>query len=147
MAFDMNGKALVSRCTGTIKATVDGVMTDFSKNLLCWYRSDGTKSLYFIQAADTTRYKSFNINIQQEGGKYSVPGTAGAPGFAYIDGNAPFAFPKNAESIPLEVTNFAPAGAGLKVTFSPGEVFSQPGGKGAGPKVITDGSIDIAISL
>jgi hypothetical protein len=76
----------------------------------------------------------------------SVPGSALAPGFGYLQGNATFAFPANAESIPLTVAKFAAAGAGLQATFSPGAVYSQPGAKGNGPVAITDGTIDIVIT-
>jgi hypothetical protein len=75
-----------------------------------------------------------------------VPGNAAAPGFSYIAGAAPLAFPLNADSIPVTVTKFAAAGAGLQATFSPGAVYSQPGGKGNGPVAITDGTIDIVIT-
>jgi hypothetical protein len=145
-AYDMTGKPLISKCTGSVKATVDGTALDFSTNLVCWYKSNGTKSQYFVQAQDASKTKSFNVNILQQGGMYSVPGNALAPGFSYIEGNSPFAFPKNADSIPVMVTKFLPAGGGLAGTFSPGEVYSQPGGKGAGPHTITGGTIDIVIT-
>ena len=37
-------------------------------------------------------------------------------------------------------------GAGLQATFSPGGLYTQPGGKGVGPRTFTDGSVDIVVS-
>jgi hypothetical protein len=134
-----------TKCTGTLKATVDGTMIDFSNHLNCWFKSDGTKSQYFVAGQDSTGNKTINLTILGEGTTYTVPGNAIAPGFGYLENNTAFAFPKDATNITVTVTKLAAAGAGLQATFSPGELYTQPGGKGTGPRTFTDGSVDIVV--
>jgi len=114
--------------------------------MVCWCKSDGAKSEYFVSTQNATQDKSLSFVIHQEGGKYTVPGNAIAPGAGYLEGNQTYAFPKDAANIAVDVSKFMPAGAGLAATFSPGELWSQPGGKGKGPKVITEGTIDVTIT-
>jgi hypothetical protein len=144
-AYDLAGNAVTAKCAGTMNAIVDGTVVDFSTNILCWFKSDGAKSQYFVSGQDPTKTKSINLNILQEGTTYSVPGTALAPGFGYLENNTAFAFPKDATTIAVTVSQFAAGGAALQATFSPGELYTQPGGKGTGPRTFTDGAVDVMI--
>jgi hypothetical protein len=145
-AYDLAGNPAATKCTGTFKASIDGTMTDFTNHLLCWFKSDGTKSQYFVSGQNAAQTKTINLNILQDGTTYSVPGNAIAPGFGYLENNTAFAFPKDADHITVTVTKLAPSGAGLQATFSPGELYTQPLGKGMGPRTFTDGSVDIVVT-
>ncbi len=147
-AFDPVGKKLEPKCTGKITATIDGKVTDLSEQIVCTFKTDGTKSEYFVSGHNmlfAATDKMIQFAVHEEGGKYTIPGSALTPGVGFRDGNTPFAFPKDPAAMNLVVTKFTPSGAGLTATFSVGEIYQQPGGKG-NFRTITDGSIDIKIT-
>jgi hypothetical protein len=138
--YDLAGNAVTTKCTGTLKATVDGTMIDFSNHLTCWFKGNGTKAQYYASGQDQTGNKTINLQVLQDGATNSVPA------FGYLENNTAFAFPKDTNNITVTVTKLAAWGAGLQATFSPGELYTQPGGKGVGPRTFTDGSVDIVVS-
>jgi hypothetical protein len=144
-AYDMDGNLLQAKCAGTIQAKVDGTLIEFNKYPLCWFKSDGKKSEYFLSSQNAEQNKSINVSVHEENGKYTVPGTQLSPGVGYLEGNTTFAFPKDMSKVTVDVTQFKAKGAGLTVDFSMGEVANQANGTGA-TRTITEGKIDIKIT-
>jgi len=146
-AYDLTGKALTASCKGTLKAKVDGTLVDFSSKLLCTYRSNGTKSEFFVNGQTAAQDKSININVHFEGGAYSVPGTEISPGVGYLEDNTTFPFPKDLTMVTVDVTKFSLAGgvATLSTGFSMGVIGRQVGGAGDA-RTITEGTADLMLT-
>jgi hypothetical protein len=87
-ARDPAGNILQPSCSGTMTAKVDGVPVDFSARFICTYKTNSTKSEYFVRATylpETTMVKELTVTVHEEGGQYTIAGTALSPAEDTID--------------------------------------------------------------
>lgn len=142
-----DGKPIaVRKCTGTVTAKVDGVAKDFSKELHCTYKNDGSKAAYFVEA-NTASTDRLQLYLLKENGVANFgtddPQTAISKGAGYLEGGTKaFITPVDAAARTFNATVFAEKGAGLTATFSLGGYKSGSGEL----RTITDGSIAIQIA-
>jgi hypothetical protein len=135
------GQTVVRKCKGTVSAKVDGQMVTFSNLLNCFYKTNGTKRHYLI---DATAASNANIKLAfiSEGGAHGFDlDPLGFGGIGYWDG-IPFVLPTDTTARTAAITTFSDRGARLTGTFAAGEVR---GGSNM-VRTITDGTIDIQIT-
>jgi hypothetical protein len=146
--YDMDDQPLDMKCTGTLKAKVDGALVDFSPNLFCTFKSDGTSHTLVVQGADvanSVESKQLTITFKKQGdGMAMLAGDFGQPGVSYVEGGtAAFGFPMAGSTPSIDVTTFDANGSALEATFEGGSIGKGPGSSGADLRAITDGVVDI----
>jgi hypothetical protein len=139
---DPGGQVVARACKGTVSAKVDGQMVAFSKVLNCWYKSDGTRGHYLIDASSANN-ANIKLAFVSQGGTYGYDtDPLGFMGAGYSEGVTAFALPANPAARTVNVTKFAARGAGLTATFSVGELRAGS----SMVRTITEGSIDIQLA-
>ena len=153
--YDTTGKQISATCTGMLTAVVDGVPTDFSKNLFCAYVSDGTVASYFIRGSDdpqSINLKTLSINIFKDATGVvalqtyqasRVPMLAALyPAAGYSEGSSgagAYPTPDPAMASYQSLT-FDATGAGLSGTFAVGAIKGNAGAT----RIITGGTVSIS---
>jgi hypothetical protein len=155
MVYDTTGKPVTATCTGTLTASVDGVPTDFSKNLFCAYVSDGTKGTYFIRGSDdpsSINLKTLSIYVFKNAAgvvalqtyqAQQVPALAALyPAVGYSEGSSGTgAYPTpDPAMVSYQSTTFDATGAGLAGTFTVGAIKGNAGAT----RTITAGTVNIS---
>jgi hypothetical protein len=145
-AHDPTGKIAKATCTGTLMASVDGVVIDFSTRLDCAYKNDGLQAQYVVTGTDATGTKTLHVRLNQTGGVVIIPNTQLFPGaISYKEGDVSVAFPKDVAGPFATVTTFAAAGAGLQAQFVLGQLNERQDRSGIF-RTIELGSIDIKLT-
>ena len=155
MVYDTTGKPVTATCTGTMTASVDGVPTDFSKNLFCAYVSNGTMGTYFIRGSDdpaSINLKTLSIYVFKNAAgvvalqtyqAQQVPALAALyPAVGYSEGSSGTgAYPTSDPAmVSYQSSTFDATGAGLSGTFTVGAVKGNAGAT----RTITAGSVNIS---
>ncbi|HEX2658005.1 MAG TPA: hypothetical protein VHU40_07020 [Polyangia bacterium] len=155
MVYDTTGKRITTSCTGTLTASVDGVPTDFSKNLFCAYVSDGTKGTYFIRGSDdpsSINLKTLSIYVFKNAAglvalqtyqAQLVPTLAALyPAVGYSEGSSGTgAYPTpDPAMVSYQSTTFDATGAGFSGTFTVGAIKGNAGAT----RTITAGTVNIS---
>jgi hypothetical protein len=148
--YDLDDNALVANCTGTVTASVDGEPVDFSENILCTFRADGTRSTYYVRATanyNTPESKELTLKIIQDENGEMFYEEANMPGYGYLEGLTGFGayvFATENTDPMVTVDSYSATGEGFAGTFSIGEIS---GASASNVRVITDGEIDIQFTV
>jgi hypothetical protein len=139
---DPSGQVFARACKGTVSAKVDGQPVTFSKTLNCWYKTDGNKRHYLIDASSATN-ANLKLAFLSEGGVHGYDtDPLGFNGAGYSEGATVFALSTNPAGRTVMATKFAERGGGLIATFNIGELRAGSNTT----RTITEGTIDVQLA-
>jgi hypothetical protein len=141
--YDLTGREIKHPpCLGSVTARVNGVMKTFNW-LTCEFKSDGTRSRYFINAdsLEGAGADRLILLVLKTGTVVSFETTDPLYGPAYYGGADGSGGGFDAQMLAISATTFLDRGAGLVATFTLGEST----GSASARATVTDGTIDIRI--
>lgn len=148
--YDLDDNLLTATCSGTVTAMVDDELMDFSDNLTCTFRTDGTQTTYFVRAAkdfDSVDIRELTLKIIDDGtGTITYFRELNTIPVGYLEGvtaSGAFAFETDNTDLTLNIEDYSATGEGFAGTFSIGEIATGS----SEVRVITDGMIDIQFSV
>ncbi|HEX2878822.1 MAG TPA: hypothetical protein VHO25_04730 [Polyangiaceae bacterium] len=147
--YDLNDNLLTATCSGTVTAMVDDELMDFSDNLTCTFRTDGTQTTYFVRATkdpNSLEIKELTLKIIKNGDGISYFTELNTIPVGYLEGATAagaFAFETENTDLTLDITSYSDEGEGFAGTFSIGELAT---GSDA-VRLITDGNIDVQFTV